>query len=66
MYTYLHASSLELTFAGLHALNPAVIGVSVARTPALLKPSTARSATTDSTGFLERVALWAHPRLNNC
>ena len=53
------ALSPGLTFAGLHALKPPVIDVSVAGTSAVLKPSTARSATTDSAGFLEGAALWA-------
>ena len=50
--------SLELTFAGLHALRPTVINVSVAGTSAVLVPSTAGSATTGSAGFLEGAALW--------
>ena len=55
--------SSELTFAGLHALRPLVHSVSVAGTsPTVLKPSTARSATTDSAGFLERAALGARYR----
>ena len=54
---HIRVISLELTFAGLHALRPHVINVSVAGTSAVLKPSTARSATTDSAGFLERTAL---------
>ena len=53
---YLHAVNIELTFAGLHALRPPVISVSV---PTILIPSTARSATTDSAGFLERATLCA-------
>ena len=53
---------LELTFAGLHALGPPVICLSVTSTSTLLKPSTARSATTGSAGFLERTTLWAHHR----
>ena len=57
---YLHAVNIELTFAGLHALRPPVISVPVAGTSTVLKPSTARSATTDSAGFPERAALWAH------
>ena len=60
-----HAIRLGLTFAGLHALKPPVINVSVAGTSAVLEPSTARSATTDSAGFPERAALWAHHRANN-
>ena len=49
--------SLELTFAGLHALRPLVINVSVAGTSTVLIPSTAGSATTDSAGFREGAAL---------
>ena len=58
---YPHARKpCELTFAaGLHALNPPVLHVSVPSSSAVLEPSTARSATTDSPGFLERAALWA-------
>ena len=43
---YLHRASLELTFAGVDALRPLVISVSVAGTSTMLVPSTARSATT--------------------
>ena len=53
---YLHAISLELTFASFDALNPPVINVPVVDTSAILEPGTARSATTDSAGFLERTA----------
>ena len=49
-----------LTFAGLDALKPPVISASVAGTSAAMIPSTARSATTDSTGFLEHATFWAH------
>ena len=63
---HLHALSLELTFAGLHALKPPVINVSVAGTSTVLKPSTTRSATTDSAGFPERAALWARHRISDC
>ena len=64
---HLHAAiPLALTFAGLRALKPAVISVSVAGTSAVLIPSTARSATTDSAGSRERAALWAHPRTSDC
>ena len=61
---YLHAVRLELTFASLHALKPAVTNVSVAGTPTVFEPSTARRATADSAGFLERTALWARHRIN--
>ena len=52
---YLQWGSLGLTFAGLRALGPRVVSVSV--TSAVLIPSSARSATTSSAGFLERAAL---------
>ena len=51
------AVNLGLTFASFHALKPAVAHVSVAGTSTILIPSTARSATTDSPGFLERAAI---------
>ena len=51
--------SSELTFAGLHALRPLVHSISVAGTSTILIPSTARSATTDSAGFLEGSAFGA-------
>ena len=54
---HLHAIGLELTFAGLHAFRPPVINISVADSSAVLEPSTARSATTDSAGFLEDATL---------
>ena len=57
-----HALSLELTFAGLDALQPSMISVSIAGTSAFLIPRTARSATTGSAGFLERSTLWARRR----
>ena len=54
---YLRAVDIELTFAGLHALIPLVINVSVVGTSAVLIPSTTRSATTDSAGLLKLAAL---------
>ena len=57
---YLHDFSLVLTCAGLKSLKPHVLSVSAAGTPAVLIPSTARSATTDPAGFSELAALWAH------
>ena len=51
----LQRGSLGLTFAGLRALGPPVVSVSV--TSAVLIPSSTRGATTDSAGFLERAAL---------
>ena len=60
-----HALGLELTFASLHALKPPVINVSVSDTPTVLIPSTPRSATTDSAGFLERATLWALHRIRD-
>ena len=59
----LHTISLELTCASFDALRPPVINFSIAYTSAVFEPSTTRSATTDSAGFLERAALWAHPRI---
>ena len=64
IYELVHGGSIGLTFAGLHALKPPVISVSVASTSAVLIPSTARSATTDNSGFLELAALWARHRIN--
>ena len=55
---YLHAVGLGLTFAGLDALKPPVISVSVAGTSTILIPRTPRSATTDSAGLLKLTALW--------
>ena len=49
-----------LTLASLDALKPVVINIFVADTSTVLIPSTARSATADSAGFLERATLWAH------
>ena len=51
--------TLGLTFAGLRALKPPVLYVSIAGTSTVLKPSTARSATTVSAGFRKRAAFWA-------
>ena len=51
--------SIQLTFAGLHAIEPHVINVFVAGTSTVLKPSTARSATTGSVGFLKCAAFRA-------
>ena len=53
----LHVIGLELTFTGLRAFRPLVIDTFAAKSSAVLEPSTARSATTDSAGFLERAAL---------
>ena len=57
-------TSIELTFAGLHAVRPPVINVSVAGSSAVLKPSTARSAATVSAGFLERATFGASHRFS--
>ena len=51
--------SLERTFAGRHAIKPLVINIFAVGTSAVLKPSTARSATTASAGFLENTAFGA-------
>ena len=56
---------LERTLAHCHALEPPVFNVFVATISAALEPSTARSATTLSAGFLERAAFWARHRFNN-
>ena len=62
----LHWVSLGLTFAGRDALKPPVTSVSVAGTSsAVLIPSTARSATTVSNGFLEFAALWTRRHTND-
>ena len=57
---------LGLTFAGLDALKPPVVSVSVAGNSAFLEPSTTRSATTGSAGFRERAALWAYALTMHC
>ena len=61
---YRHAVNIELTFAGLHALKPPAINSCVAGTSAVLIPSTARSATTDSAGFLKHAALFTRHRIS--
>ena len=62
---YRHALNLALTFAGLHALRPAVINIPVAGTPAVLKPGATRSATTCSAGFLEHAAFGTRHRFDH-
>ena len=52
--------NFRLTFADLHALKPALVRFPAASTSTILVPTTARSATTDSTRFLERAAVWTH------
>ena len=52
--------SLGLTFAGLHTLKPAVTELSIADASIVFIPGTSMSATTDSTGFLERAAVWTY------
>ena len=61
---YPHALNLELTLTGLHALNPLVVHLAVAGTPAVLEPGTTRSATACYPGSLEHAALGAHDRLD--
>ena len=56
---HLHGFRLGLTSAGLGAVKPPVTSLAVAGNSAVLVPSTARSATTDSAGFHKRAALWA-------
>ena len=48
----------QLTFAGSSTLRPQMIDVFIADSSTVLIPSTAGSATTDSTGSFERAALW--------
>ena len=57
--------SLKLTLAGLQAFKPSVFHFSVPGSSTLPKPSTARSATTFSAGFLERAACLAHHLISN-
>ena len=57
--------SFELTFAGRHALKPHVAKVFVVGASAVLKPSTTRSATALSAGFLERAAFGASQRFSD-
>ena len=57
--------SIELTFAGIHALKPFVINISVAFTSARFIPGTTRSATADSAGFLEYAALSTRHRITD-
>ena len=54
--------SLELTFAGRHALIPLVVNIFVAVTSTVFVPTAARSATTISAGFLERATFGAPHR----
>ena len=62
---YLHVVSSQLTFAGSYTFKPPVINDSVPCTSTVLEPSTSRSATTDSAGFLERAALRACHRVSD-
>ena len=57
--------SLELTFAGRHTLKPLMINIFLACISAVLKPSTARSATAVSAGFLERPTFGARQRFTD-
>ena len=61
----MYVVSLELTFTGRHALEPLVINVFVADTSAVLKPSTASSATTLSAGFLKRATFGTPHRFSD-
>ena len=54
------ATSLGLTFAGLHALKPAMTHVFVVDSSAILVPITTRSATAHSPGLLERATVCTH------
>lgn len=53
------AVNIVLTLAGVRAFKPAVIGVAVANSSALLKPRAAWSTATELTRFLERATVWA-------
>ena len=57
---------IELTFADSGTLRPPVVNVFVVDSPAVLIPSTAGSATTDSTGFLKGTALWTRHFIGRC
>ena len=57
--------AFELTFARLHTVRPHVINFFVACTSTVLKPSTARSATAASAGFLEHAAFGARHRFSD-
>ena len=61
----LHLTGLELTFAGLHAFRPPVINIFAAEASTVLEPSTARSTTTASAGFLERAAFGTRHSLSD-
>ena len=52
--------NIELTLANFHALEPAVIKFALSSASAILVPSTTRSATTGSSGFLEHATFWTH------
>ena len=57
--------TFKLTFASVQALKPPMINVSVAGSSAVLVPSTAGSAATDSAGFLELATRWARDHISN-
>ena len=61
----MYVISLERTFASRRAVGPTVTNFPVTDTSAVLKPSTAGSATADSAGFLERAASWARHRIGD-
>ena len=63
--TQLYFIGLELTCAGRHSFKPLVINIFVVNTSAVLKPSTVRSATTASAGFLERAAFGTRYRFSD-
>ena len=52
--------NVELTLAGFFAVKPAVKYIFIINNPTSPIPSTARSTTADSPGFLERAALWTY------
>ena len=63
---HLHATGLELTLARFHAFRPAVINIVAANSSTVPEPSTARSATTDSAGFLECSTIWTRFHMSDC
>ena len=47
LHVNVHITGLELTFTGINAFRPSVINFFGPKSPAILEPITARSATTD-------------------
>ena len=55
----------KLTCAGLHALEPRVVELGVARISTIVEPSTAGSATAGFAGFLFEAALGTRGNVNH-